>query len=619
MKKAKLISHICIFMVLCMLASMFMTSCNSGGSVVDLPTNRKAVTLTLYFLVEDSTTPEAIAAVEKALTEITEARYTTRIKLVALTRSEYEAEIARLYEVYDEDQIRIAEATSIAKSLEKASKDKAKIDKAAGITQASTKRPTDPPKTTELYTERIEFPKVAANQLDILLITSPAMFQELAENERLSAMDEELTTKAKVLKQYIHPSIMMAGMYSEKTLAIPTNKAIGTATYIAVNKRLAEKYELDLTKIKNYKDLTEYLEAVKSGEPDVALIESPFQPLKEFDKLFPEMPDFAFVSSAGSTLVYVPEQEPTEAPTKAPTEAPTDENGQLITEDPLTTTIPPSTIPVTTYLPKNTPAVTTLTPEAIRSVNKYTVPAYTNIIVLNQEYREKGLFETSAVPADKERAAFVAQGTLEDKLAWEAADKANGYEYEYILYGNPIAAKEDLQSAMYGISVSSKAPVSRTMEIITLLNTNSQFKNIFTYGIEKTHYIYNDNGRIERINDDYMINMDYTGNHFIADLMEGDNPNKWEIAKEHNLNVVNSVFLNFYFDRTKLTPAAEEAIPLINEFSERINKELLAGNIPDGYVDAVDYVSGYVSPEFDALGWVEFSAEVKAQTNPAAE
>ncbi|MCL2816309.1 MAG: DUF3502 domain-containing protein, partial [Oscillospiraceae bacterium] len=375
--------------------------------------------------------------------------------------------------------------------------------------------------------------------------------------------------------------------------------------------------KLDLTKVKEYQHLTEYLEWVKANEPGTALINGPFESLKNYELLFPDMPEFAAVSNlaavgpTGRTLVYTPEIEATEPPTKAPTEPKTDDEGQIITEDPASTTIPP-----TTRKPQNTPATTNLNPANISLQNKYAHAAFATISKLNQEYNEKGLFASPAVSRNQERAAYIAQGTYGDMLAWEAADKANGYEYEYILYGHPIAAKEDLQSAMYAISVSSKIPTMRCMEIITLLNTNKNFKNIFTYGIEGTHYIYNEDGRIERVNNEYMINMDYTGNHFIADLMEGDSPNKWEMAKVHNLNVVNSVFLKFYFDKTKLTADAEEAIPKINELSKKFGQILLSGNIPAEYEDIDDYIGAYVEPEFAAAGWAELNTEIKAQTNP---
>ncbi|MCL2813642.1 MAG: hypothetical protein FWD23_03485, partial [Oscillospiraceae bacterium] len=538
MKKTKLTARICVLLVVCMLSPLVFASCDSGENWQDAQ-NRKAVLLTIRFLVEDSTTAEALGLVEREMNYITETKYTTRIVLIGLTRDEYEAEIMRLFDAYDDEQARQKEEEEISKSIEKESKEQARKDKAAGITQVPTKKPTDPPKTTELYTEKIEWPTLKKDQFDILLITSSEMFQELASDGRLSGLDEELGTKAKVLKEYIHPSIMIAGQYGGQTLAIPTNKVIGEATYIAVNKRLVEEFnaaaeaqaaaleaaaeaaaeaeiededgetekevivklnKLDLAKVTEYQHLTQYLEWVKANTSGIALINGPFAPLKNFDKLFPEMPDFAAVSAAGKTLVYVPEQEPTEPPPTKATEPPTDDEGNLVTEDPLETTIPP-----TTNKPKNTPAVTTLAPDKASMVNKYTAAPFLTIAKLNQEYRQKGLFETAALSSGTERAAYIARGTLEDRLAWEAADKANGFDYEYILYASPVADRYELQNGMYAVSVASKVTVSRCMEIITLMNTNKQFKNLFAYGVDKVHYIYNDNNRIERINNQYMV------------------------------------------------------------------------------------------------------------------
>jgi len=237
---------------------------------------------------------------------------------------------------------------------------------------------------------------------------------------------------------------------------------------------------------------------------------------------------------------------------------------------------------------------------------------YGNLAALNQEFREKGLFETSPIPEGKERAAFLFTGTLEEKLAREATDQ---YEYEYIMYMNPRAEKSDLQSGMYCVSVSSPY-LMRSMEIITLLNTNKQFKNLLQYGVEKEHYIYTDDDEIERISEDYSVNMNHTGNQFIADIQKGENPNKWEIAKEQNLSVVNSVFLKFYLDKSKLTPAGTASIDEINALSKEVKQVLLTGAFPSEYEDIAAYIDEYVGPAFEDAGTKELIAEIKNQTNP---
>jgi len=134
MNKTKLTARICVLLAACILFPAVFTACDSGEKWTEAQ-NRKAVLITIWFLVEDSTTQEAVEKVQKELNYITEQKYTTRIVLKALKRGEYEAEVARLFEAYDDEQARLKEEEEISKSKEKASKEQARKEKAAGITQ----------------------------------------------------------------------------------------------------------------------------------------------------------------------------------------------------------------------------------------------------------------------------------------------------------------------------------------------------------------------------------------------------------------------------------------------------------------------------------------------------
>jgi len=601
MKKRKLISF---FTAVCILAVTFLASCESGSGVIDI-TNRKAAMLVIYYQVEDSTTPEAIAMVERELNFITEGKFTTRIRLVGLKKNEYEAAVDRAFAAYDVEQQRLAEIASSIRVSERASREQAKADRAAGIPTVRTQRPTEPPRTTALYTERIQWPEIKNEQIDIFLITSSEMFERLVQEDRLATLDDELNTKAKILREYIHPSTMMAGQHNDRTFAIPTNKMIGEATYLAVNKRLAEKYELDISRVRDWRDLTEWLETVKANERDIAMVENgPVYPTN-YEAFFPEFENFAIQAAGGRTLVYMPEQAPTEAPARAAAPQ-TDEEGNAVAED-------ATTIPATTLAPKPIPARTITEPDPITVSNMYTSSLWAAYAALNQEWREKGLFESNA-PADKERAVYQITGTLVDKIEYEQRDLANGYEYEYLTLVNPRATKEDLRNGMYAVSVSTPN-VGRAMEIVTLLNTNKQFKNIFTYGVEGEHFIFNEDRQIERIHTDYMVNTDYTGNHFIADLLAGENPRKWDIAKQHNLEVINSVFLKFNFDRSKLSAESLGSLGRINTLSQEVRRAYLNG-LPAGYATWDDYIYDYVTPEFENAGAPDLIRNIREQTSP---
>ena len=617
-KKRKLISF---FMVVCMLAMTILTACESGESADDI-THRRAATLVIYYIVGDSTTPEAVAEVEEALNEISQSRFTTKIVLRALKASEYHDAVNRAFEHYDEEVAKAEELESIRRSSDRASRDQAREDRAAGIPTERTQRPTEPPRTTALYTQRIEWPEIQTEQIDIFLITSNEMFMDLIEEDRLEALDDELGTRAKILREYLHPSVLMAGQHNDRSFAIPTNKMIGEATYLVINKRLAEQYDLDLARVRDARDLTDWLTEIQENEPGMALFEGgPLYPVT-YEPIFPEFPDFPVQAAAGRSLVYTPEQPPTDPTTRGPTEPTeplTDEDGELLpTEEPTEepeTTIPPETLP-----PRATPMQINTEPDAIAVSNQYTAAVWGAFAALNQNWREMGFFE-SGLAQDRERAAFMFSGTLVDKLAYEALDAQNGFEYEYIMLTNPRASKEDLRSAMFGVSVSTPNP-GRAMEIITLLNTNPKFKNIFTYGVEGEHYIYNDDRQIERANNDYIVNTDYTGNHFISDLLAGENPGKWDIAKEHNLSVVNSVFLKFNFDSERLSEESLASLNGLQAYGQEVRRAYLNGLPPqpadfEGEEWTWDnYIFDYVTPEFDRLGSMDLLRNIREQTSP---
>ena len=609
--KRRLIS---MFMVLCMIitAVPLLTGCESGEGVDDV-THRRAVTLVIYYIVEDGTTPEAIEAVQRELSLITEARFTTRIELRGLTASEYEDAIDRAFAAFDEEVERQEEAERERRSLERVSREQARADREAGIPTVRTPRPTEPPRTTALFTERIEYPDVQEDQIDIFFINSDELFLRLADEGRMAQLDDEMNTRAKILREYIHPSVLEVGRHHGRTFAIPTNRVIGEGTWIAVNTRLAEQYGLDTSRIRDWRDLTEWLEEIRENEPNIAMVEGgPFAPL-QWEPLIPEFgPYFPIQATRGQSVVFTPEQMPTEPLPPAATEPPTDEYGNLIIEESEyeyeeeeeEPTIPPTTLP-----PRPIPARLNMETDSVSVSNQYAAMMWNQFAQLNQHWRDAGLFATSPAPDYVERAAHTIRGTLEDKLMWEAAALYHGFEYEFIMIQRPTANRVELRSAMFAVSVSTPN-VGRAMEVVTMLNTNRQFKNIFTYGVQGEHFMFNEDGQIVRLNYDYMVDIANTGNKFIADLLAGENPRKWNIGMEHNLLIANSVFLREGFDISRLPDDAPSDFAAMNALGREVRDAFLNG-IPAGFEDLDDYISNHVNHGFDLLGVPELLRAIR--------
>ena len=138
-----------------------------------------------------------------------------------------------------------------------------------------------------------------------------------------------------------------------------------------------------------------------------------------------------------------------------------------------------------------------------------------------------------------------------------------GDDYLVIPYAKPVM--NDL-GTVYCVSTYA-ANSSRCMEVISLLQTNAEYRNTFQYGVENVHYTVNDyTGIIEIISDDWNMNPADTGNIFL--LKENSSmdettralaKNDWAVAKVHYRDTVVNPYLKFIYEPDEAFASIEEA------------------------------------------------------------
>ena len=94
--------------------------------------------------------------------------------------------------------------------------------------------------------------------------------------------------------------------------------------------------------------------------------------------------------------------------------------------------------------------------------------------------------------------------------------------------------------------------LSRSMQILTYLTTNVDFRNLIQYGEEDVDYKKIENGNVvtvERLQETYMMDVFKTGNAFIAypDPAKDLSADVWEIGKKQNRDALIEPLLNFDF------------------------------------------------------------------------
>ena len=102
------------------------------------------------------------------------------------------------------------------------------------------------------------------------------------------------------------------------------------------------------------------------------------------------------------------------------------------------------------------------------------------------------------------------------------------------------------------------------MEVISLINTNAEARNILQYGVEGVDY-YIEDGVLNRTNTLYSMKIERTGNCFIAHPEEGLPENYWENAKNQNNDALINPLLGFDMNKVLNDRNTEDPKKLYNE------------------------------------------------------
>lgn len=517
MKKSLLALLLCLVMVL----SIVLTSCGETTKVKDpaetgedgkeiqaLDTSTK-MTVTLYSITDDDTTDEQVKLVEDAFNAITESKLNTHVTLRLFKESEYDDKIDGLVNKIKEDRL----------AAEKAEQERMEAEKQALIN--GEELPEEEKVVENTQTDTRGYPIAKEDQLDIFLVRDFKYYYKLARGENLAAMDEELAANCKLLSSYVYPSILTAANVEGETFGIFNNTVLGDYEYLLLNKELVDKYSYDPEEMKNLETIKYFLEDVKQNEAGVI----PF--LGDI-----EAPIISFTDEPSLLGAYLGDELNSAGKIDAVKKVPKDN------------------------VPKN-----------ILNTSAFTEWATT----YNSLFRQGCIVEETAENKSAKFAAKVIKGDVTlsptfasqydnyktDELGFKYITYEDGVDYYVSVYKRPIAQNDTVFGAGYVISSSANEKiVSRCMQVITLLNTDEKLANLFTYGIEGTHYTIDEKTQaVHKKNNGYSMNFRYTGNIYLLKqsddmdeywkFMSDDN---WKNAKNTNQESMASPYLGLYFN-----------------------------------------------------------------------
>ncbi len=208
--------------------------------------------------------------------------------------------------------------------------------------------------------------------------------------------------------------------------------------------------------------------------------------------------------------------------------------------------------------------------------------------LMNYEYQ--GYYGT---PAEGQTAAvsFVKGDAkiLQDyKQAMEDLDKGvnmdgyvvDGRSYYVVVAEYPQATEQELYGNMYAVYENS-ANLSRCMKVITYLNTNKELRDLLQYGVEDIHYERNDDGTVHLLSGHdeygtYRMDIERTGNCFIATPEESMGADAWKYAKMQNNDSLIDPLLGFDFNSATAESGALDIILIdhIRELNEQAREKI---------------------------------------------
>ena len=582
-------------------------------------------TISMWIVSEKEVSAETEKLVEDAFSAITVSKYKVYVDLSFFTEDEYFARLESKLSQLEEDQEIIDEMNDL---ISDALMSGGKLTEEEIVENFFAEHPeyeffrdhyvgNKSEEAEELQTEIVDgmskpvYPKAEEDQVDIIYIAGRDRYISYIENEWLAPLDEELAGVAAKLTTYVSTPLLTGTKVKGETYAIPNNNEIGKYTYMLLDKDICDKYYFDYTKVTSIIDCQSLVEDIMIHE-NRGLTSDDAGYVLPIASTFDECLDM---------LVWY-----WNIDIETVTNEVFDEDGYAILDDdgnPLKVTSSKYTInrdnkfnlvgclygsPLNVNRGDITLGFNSLFGDA----------QYKNVLLALKKYQFDNCYG-EAREGQNSAISFI-EGDYSVKKGWTDSERGvytdeNGKQYYAIVVKYPQADENDIFGNMFAVSAFS-SNLTESMEVITELNTSKELKNILQYGIEGTHYVI-EKGALRRLNDDYMMDMDVTGNCFVAYPEEGKPADYWEGVRRQNSEALIDPLLGLDFNELLESytdnpekPASfnNEMIKDIAEMSNSIWAELEACTSYKEYAGLINGPTGSatITPIVDRL---QFNAE----------
>jgi len=359
---------------------------------------------------------------------------------------------------------------------------------------------------------------LAGNEkLDIIMSSSLMGYTTQVSRGQLVELDELLEQYGQDIKNTMPEAIYNGTRINGKIYGIPSIRDFAQDYGMVMRKDLVDKYNIDLSKVKTWADLTEVFKVIKANEPNMAPLVATGQ------------------SNQPVAFMIAPV-----------VDALSDGLGVIKMDDP-----------------------------EMKVVNLYELDEYRELLLLVRQWHEAGYTLPDAATTQEAGANLVKAGkgfgyfnNLKPGYAAQESLLTN-HEMVQVSLTDAVVQSSSASSFMLSIARNTTDPVS-AMKFINLLYTDADVMNLLANGIEGKHYVIQENGLITRpegvTETGYQFNQWEIGNNFLTHVWEGQDPDIWEQMKAFNASGIVSPALGFTFDQSPVKSEVAAVTNVIDQY-----------------------------------------------------
>lgn len=480
---------------------------------------------------EQKTALSQLLHINREINKITKVKFKTKLNIKYFTEAEY---YDKLEKAFLDHEKAIEDAKAAAKAEREAIKRGETVAKPQEVAKDETV-------INEYGIPELKYPTAPDYQVDILFLSDYDRYQRYIGNKWILSLDGQLENEAVLISKYVNDIFLKGIAYNSVRYAVPNNVSIGEYTYVCVKTKEIESVGYTLEDIKDrsiyddvYYDLFSQLEDKYDGSRFLYADDGiDLQSLHYWSFNLDEADggcglDHETFSIFGGIFDNI----------NSKTSALTKQGDQVAFSNLLSNS---------SYMK--------------------------NYLARKAEYQ--GKYVTNENQNGNSATVCVTKG------GWELKEQYEKNGYDVLIMENPRATQETICASMFAMGAYTSEE-ARAMEIITCLNTDKDFRNLLQYGVEnenytlstvtmtdetevKTDFYY----AVETENNVYKMDVQKTGNVFLAYPDSAENVLKWEYGKQQNLEASTYPTLGLAFNLTDYK-LDTKSICIINAVSERI-------------------------------------------------